>query len=42
MIQIAHSILSANSAEIKEAVRMAGPAIIDEGNPQDSNVWGKI
>ncbi len=42
MIQIAPSILSANSAKIKEAARMAGPAIIDKRNPQDSIAWEKI
>jgi len=42
MIQIVHSIISASSAKIEEAVRMAGPKIIDEGNPQDSNISGKI
>jgi hypothetical protein len=42
MIQIAHSILPANTAETKDAFRMTGPAIIDERNPQYSIVLGKI
>jgi hypothetical protein len=42
MIQIAYSTLPANSAETKDAFRMTGPAIINERNPQDSIVLGKI